>query len=296
MNDFIIKLSDEIYFIQGAKNARYPNSNSILIGDYLIDTGVSNKILRNVKKEFQINNVILSHWHEDHISGNQLLKGVNFLCNEKDKFIIENIEKMNEYYNIKDRPIGVDFLKLLKYLRIKNTKIDDIINDKQIFEIGDRARLKVLHTPGHTAGHCAFYEINSKIGFFADIDLTNFPYYGNIDANLIEFENSIDKLINIRFSKVITGHRGIIEGNDQVREELRKFKAVIKKREKIILEQLSEKKIVRLADLMGKNLIYKRYMFEEFEIIAELVMIEKHFEKLIHDNLIMTEKNGYLLI
>ena len=82
------KLSEGIYFIQGANKARYPYSNSILIGDYLIDTGVSNKLLRSLKKEFQINNVILSHWHEDHISGNQLLKDINFLCHEKDKFII----------------------------------------------------------------------------------------------------------------------------------------------------------------------------------------------------------------
>jgi len=296
MNGFITKLSDDIYFIQGARNARYPNSNSILIGDYLIDTGVSNKILRNLKKEFQINNVILSHWHEDHISGNHLLKGANFLCHEKDKYIIENIEEMNKYYDIKDKAIGTDFLKLLEYLRMKNTKIDNIINDNKIFKIGDRLRLKVIHTPGHTAGHCAFYEINSKVGFFADIDLTKFPYYGNIDASLIEFENSIDKLINIKFDKVVTGHRGIIEGDDQVKEELRKYKLLIERRDQLILEQLSEKKIVKLADLIGKNLIYKKYMFEEFEIIAELIMIEKHFEKLVHKNLIFAENEGYLLI
>ncbi|MFX1358151.1 MAG: MBL fold metallo-hydrolase [Promethearchaeota archaeon] len=296
MNKFTQKLSEGIYFIQGANKARYPYSNSILIGNYLIDTGVSNKLLRSLKKEFQINNVILSHWHEDHISGNHLLKDINFFCHEKDKCIIENIEEMNYYYDIKDKEIGTDFLKLLEYLRVKNTKINNVINDTEIFKIGDMLRLKVIHTPGHTAGHCAFYEINSKIGFFADIDLTRFPYYGNIDASLIEFSNSIDKLINIKFDKVVTGHRGIIEGDNQVKEELRKFKTIIEKREQLILEQLSEKKIIKLADLMGKNLIYKKYLFEEFEIIAELIMIEKHIEKLLHDNLIIEEKNGYLLI
>jgi glyoxylase-like metal-dependent hydrolase (beta-lactamase superfamily II) len=295
MRKIIEKLSDGVYFIQGARNARYPNSNSILIGDFLIDTGISNKILRSVKKEYQINNVILSHWHEDHISGNRLLKGVNFFCHEKDKLIIENIEKMNEYYDIKDKPIGKDFLSLLDYLRMENTEIDSIITDNEIFEIGDRCRLKVIHTSGHTAGHCAFYEMNSKIGFFADIDLTKFPYYGNIDANLMDFETSIVKLMDFEFNKAITGHRGIIEGDSQVKEELKKFKFIINKRDERILEQLSEKKVVKLEDLRGKNLIYKKYMYEEFEIIAELLMIKKHFDKFLKQDKISVKDNGYIL-
>ncbi|MFX0177437.1 MAG: MBL fold metallo-hydrolase [Candidatus Hodarchaeota archaeon] len=294
MNDFI-QLSDDIYFIQGARNARYPNSNSILVGDYLIDTGVSNKILRSAKKEFKINSVILSHWHEDHISGNRLLKGSNFLCHEKDKPIIENIEKMNEYYNIKDKPIGSEFLNLLELLRMKNTKIDNLINDNEILEVGDNLRLMIIHTPGHTAGHCAFYEINSKLGFFGDIDLTKFPYYGNIDANLIEFESSINKLINIRFKEAVTGHRGVIEGERQVKEELKNFKDIIKKRDQRILAQLSEKDVVKLEDLKGKNLIYKKYSYEDFEIIAELLMIEKHFDKFFDQRLVERKNDGYIL-
>ncbi|MFX0058646.1 MAG: MBL fold metallo-hydrolase [Candidatus Heimdallarchaeota archaeon] len=294
MNDFI-QLSDDIYFIQGARNARYPNSNSILVGDYLIDTGVSNKILRSAKKEFKINSVILSHWHEDHISGNRLLKGPNFLCHEKDKPIIENIEKMNEYYNIKDKPIGSEFLNLLELLRMKNTKIDNLINDNEILEVGDNLRLMIIHTPGHTAGHCAFYEINSKLGFFGDIDLTKFPYYGNIDANLIEFESSINKLINIRFKEAVTGHRGVIEGERQVKEELKNFKDIIKKRDQRILAQLSEKDVVKLEDLKGKNLIYKKYSYEDFEIIAELLMIEKHFDKFFDQRLVERKNDGYIL-
>ena len=93
--DFIKPLSDEfdnIYFIEGERFARYPYSNSMLIGDYLIDTGISPKRLRRLKKRFPINHVFLTHWHEDHISGNYIMKNVKFYCHSNDKLPIENVD------------------------------------------------------------------------------------------------------------------------------------------------------------------------------------------------------------
>ena len=80
MQDFITALSDEfenIYFIEGDRKGDYPYSHSLLIGNLLIDTGISGRRLRKVQKQFQINTVVLSHWHEDHISGNNLLSDSN---------------------------------------------------------------------------------------------------------------------------------------------------------------------------------------------------------------------------
>ena len=55
MNEFIIPLADDIYFIRGERNGKLPFSNSLLVKDYLIDTGVSRKHLRRLQKEFQVN-------------------------------------------------------------------------------------------------------------------------------------------------------------------------------------------------------------------------------------------------
>ncbi|MFX1489049.1 MAG: MBL fold metallo-hydrolase [Promethearchaeota archaeon] len=298
MFDFIEALSDEFkefYFVRGERNGGYPYSNSLLIGDYLLDTGISGKYLKILKKQFSIENVILSHWHEDHISGNNLLTDCKFFCHLKDRDPIEDINKIFPYYGVEGTKAGEEFRKMLGVFEMKNTKITKTIDDDEVLNIDGKLKLRVIHTPGHTAGHCAFYEINSKIAFFGDMDLTKFPYYATIDSNLIEYENSIDKLKDIDLEIAVLGHRDPVSGRNNIREELDNFKSIIIKRDERILSQLSEQKPVHPVDLKGKNLIYKRYTFEIFEIISELIMIEKHFEKFLMKNLVIKKDNGYIL-
>ena len=298
MPDFIKSLSDEfenIFFIEGERKGGYPYSNSLLIGDILIDTGISSGHIRKLKKKFNINNIILSHWHEDHISGNRLFKEAKFLCHNKDKHIIEDISKFFPYYGIEATTLP-DFLELIEGFRIKNTKIDRIIKNGEILETNS-LRIKVIHTPGHTAGHCCFYEENSRIGFLADIDLTNFgPFYGGVDSSVIDFEESIDKLKKLDIDIAISGHKGVFSGQKLIKEEFDKYKSKIYEYDERILYHLSEKIPINPEDLLKKNIIYKRYgQWEIFEINAEKIMIEKHFEKFLKNNQIEKKNNGYIL-
>ncbi|MBY9015009.1 MAG: MBL fold metallo-hydrolase [Candidatus Lokiarchaeota archaeon] len=301
MDDFIQPLSEdfsEIFFIQGKNRAKYPYSNSLLIGDHLIDTGVSPQHLRKLKKFYPINHVLLSHWHEDHISGNFLLENAKFYCHLKDKIPIEDIQKMIPLYNVRNTPIEEELRKLIEILKIQNIKIDTLINEGDIFNIGEDLRLKVLFTPGHTAGHCAFYELKTKIAFLGDIDLSKYPYYGNTDANLEDFENSIARIKNLDLNIVATGHRGVIEGGKKILEEFEKYESIIQERDERILSYFSEReRPVNLNDLKNKNIIYRKYTaFKDFEVIAELLMIKKHLEKFQNTDIISEEKNGYLLL
>ena len=81
-----------------------------------------------------------------------------------------------------------------------------------------------------------------------------------------------------------------------VKEELKKYKSIIYKRDDRILSQFSEIKPIMVNDFKGKNFIYKYYsMFKEYEIIAELIMIQKHFDKFLVQKLISPEENGFIL-
>jgi glyoxylase-like metal-dependent hydrolase (beta-lactamase superfamily II) len=269
----------------------------MLIGDYLIDTGISPKRLRRLKRRFPINNVFLTHWHEDHISGNYLLNNARFYCHSKDKEPIENVDKMIPLYNVKNTPVEDELKSLIELLRMQNVEIDTILEDNDTFNIGDQFKLKVLYTPGHTAGHCAYYELNSKVAFFGDIDLTKHPYYGNLDANLIEFEESIDKVKNIDANIVVTGHRGIIEGKKKINEEIEKYKSILQERDNRILTFFSERSNpISLIEFKNKNIIYRKYSaFKDFELIAEILMIEKHLEKFLSRNIISRKDDGFIL-
>jgi len=299
MDNFVELISDEfknIYFIKGARNGKYPYSHSLLIEDYLIDTGISSRSLRKLKRQFPINNVLLSHWHEDHTSGNRLLSNANFFIHSKDKFLIENVDKFYKYYGISNSPAEEEFEWLWESFKLDNTKIEKTLTDNEIIKVGNDYELKVIHTPGHTAGHCSFLELNSKIAFLADIDLTNFVFYAGIDSNLIDFEESLDKLIDLDIEMAATGHRGIIEGGKEIKEELIKYKSVIHKRDERILSNFPETKPILVIDFKGKNLIYKYYSeFKNYDIIAEMIMIQKHFDKFIKNKLIEREGKGYSL-
>jgi glyoxylase-like metal-dependent hydrolase (beta-lactamase superfamily II) len=296
MQDFIQTLSDKyenIHFIEGDRNGNYPYSHSLLVGNTLIDTGVSGRRLKKIQKDFQINTIVLSHWHEDHISGNSLFPTAKFMCHKKDRIPIEDIGQMFPYYLVEGTKAGEEFRALFNMFGMENTKISGFIEDNETIDTNDS--LRCIHTPGHTAGHCGFYEENSKIAFFGDLDLTRFPYYASIDSDLMEYENSIDKLKNLGAETVVLGHRNPVYGKNNIRSELDNFKSVIFKRDERILANLSEEKPIQPVELKGKNLIYRRYTYESFEIISELVMIEKHFEKFLKNGLITRKNDGYIL-
>lgn len=300
MDDFIQPLSEEfsnIYFIMGKQRARYPYSNSLLIGDHLIDTGISPQHLKKLKKLHPINHVLLSHWHEDHVSGNYLLDKAKFYCHLEDKMPIEDIHKMIPLYNVKNTPIEEEIKQLIVVLKLQNVKIDTIIKEGDVFDIDEDLKLKVLFTPGHTAGHCAFYELRTKIAFLGDIDLSRYPYYGNTDANLEDFEKSIASIKNLDLNIVATGHRGVIEGRKKIIEEVEKYETIIHERDERILSYFSEReRPVRVDELKNKNIIYRKYTaFKDFELIAELLMIEKHMDKFKKAGIITEEKKGFLL-
>ncbi|MBD3194276.1 MAG: MBL fold metallo-hydrolase [Candidatus Lokiarchaeota archaeon] len=299
MSDFIEVVSDdfpEIFFIHGNRNARYPYSNSMLFKDILIDTGISNQYIRRLKKEHKITKVLLSHWHEDHISGNYRLKNSEFFCHKNDQKIIENTELMYEYYNIKDSPIEEQFQEGMSIFNLRDTKITDNFENDELIKIDEDLCLKVLHTPGHTAGHCSFLETNSKIAFLADIDLSSFPFYGGIDSDLIKLEKSLEKLLECNLEIVATGHKGIFRDKNKIQQAIMSYQDIIKKRDKRILDQLSERSPTKTEQLKKLNLIYKKYgMFEDYEHIAEMVMINKHFEKLLKEKRVIFEDGGYIL-
>ena len=269
-----------------------------MINDFLLDTGVSSGFLRKLRRKFTINNILLSHWHEDHISGNRLLTDAIYYSHQKDKKVIEDLSLMSSYYFVEDNMEQLElYSMILEGLHLQNTHIDILLEDNMFIDLGDGMQIKVIHSPGHTEGHCCFLEINSKIAFLADMDLSSFgPWYGGRDSSVISFEESIKKIEQLEIEIAITSHKGVITGKQEIQESLKRYKNIIYTRNDKILEELSETKPKSAKDFSEMNIIYAYYTdFKVYEVFVEEFMINYHFEYLFQKGLIEPKDTGYVL-
>ncbi|MHA1147190.1 MAG: MBL fold metallo-hydrolase [Promethearchaeota archaeon] len=297
MLDFIKSLPNELadfLLIKSEEVSGYYTSNSLLVGNTLIDTGCSINYLKQITKNYKINQVIFTHWHEDHISGSALLKKNIFLCHSNDKEVIENIDQMPILYGYKEAP-SKNIIKYLEKYDLNNTKIDKTIKDNEIINIGSY-KFKVLHIPGHASGLCGFYEESLKFAHLSDISMPDSgPWYGGLDSSLVDYEESLEKILQLKIRTAFMSHYGFIENGKQILDIIKKQKEHIEQRDQIILSYFSERKPINSNDLWKKGLIFKgESIYEQPLINTEKIMIEKHFEKFLKKEMIEPYKDGYI--
>ena len=247
--------------IKGPNSGRYPHSNSLLIGNScLIDTGAG-EILRNLKVEWILN----THWHEDHISGNKVGKRVaaHFL----DAEAIENYEEFRKRYGLGDL-VNI-------FINFEFGKVDRLLENGEELEF-EGIKVEVLHTPGHSAGHCCFI-VNDDTLFLGDIDLTSFgPWYGCLDCDVGEFLNSIEKVKklveSLEIKIAVPSHGEIVYSTPEIVRRLEEYKNKIYERDRKIWNYLS-----RGESPIGQGIFYKRIL-EPREVFLhfEKIMVEKH--------------------
>lgn len=147
----------------------------------LIDTGVKgseekifNYIAENGRSFHEIDTIILSHSHPDHIGSAACIKeltGCRILAHKKEQHWIENIDLQE-----KERPVPG-----FKLLVDRSVDIDEFLVDGQIIQLDNQISVGIIHSPGHSAGLLSMYFIEDKILFTGDaIPLKNdIPNYDN---------------------------------------------------------------------------------------------------------------------
>ncbi len=116
----------------------------------VIDVPLGSKILINRAKELhlQIEMILLTHSHWDHIADIALLKEklrVPVYIHREDA---ENLESP-----------GADGLPL--FFPVKGVKPDEYLQEGQVITLGE-LNIVVIHTPGHTPGGVCFYLAHEK--------------------------------------------------------------------------------------------------------------------------------------
>jgi glyoxylase-like metal-dependent hydrolase (beta-lactamase superfamily II) len=300
MNHFITPLfkKHNIYFIQGKNKGKIPYTNALLINDTLFDTGISPLYLKKLRKSFEIKTIIFSHWHDDHIRDNKIFEDCEFLCHEKAKPIIEDIDRLIDLYDIRNTIVEAKFKEFLSnYIDVYGTKINKSFKNGDILNLGKDFGVQVIYTPGHCIGHTCFYIPSLKFLFLSDIDLSVFgPWYGGLDSDILEFKKSIDKVSKFDIEIVITGHSGLFRGSKIIKKRLEQYQKIFDVRETLILNHLNDSKPLKAQDLVEKKIIYRNYeFFKPFLLRMERTMIQKHLNKLLSENKINLVNSGYVI-
>lgn len=121
---------EKIYAENSLRNFNYvlscPHTHKAIVIDPLATEEIKNHLKT---KELDLEFIINTHEHHDHISGNKELQEYTGA-------------KIIGFHGLKDKIPG----------------LTDVFSDKESIFIGDE-KLKVLHTPGHTQNHsCLYYE------------------------------------------------------------------------------------------------------------------------------------------
>lgn len=174
----------------------------------LIDTGLGVANIKKVTDRLTALPVtaITTHVHWDHIGGHKYFSRIAVHESEKDwlsvKFPIPlSAVKKNLLRENCDFPsdFHADSYQIFQGLQ------QEILHDGDCLDLGGR-KLTVLHTPGHSPGHCCFYEPERKYLYSGDL-----IYSGCLDAfypttDPAAFLQSVRKIQALEIKRVLPAH------------------------------------------------------------------------------------------
>jgi glyoxylase-like metal-dependent hydrolase (beta-lactamase superfamily II) len=255
--------------------------------DVLIDVGCGIEHLRDLRRRWTPDLVVVSHAHPDHCAGLWLFDGST---------ILSPVERSDIFWRFDEQSVrlaGPDNAEYWKnYVTVnlgaRETVADGHFEDGEVLDLGN-IRLECVHTPGHTDDHYALFEPNHGVALTFDIDMTSFgPWYGHVESDLELFLESIRIIADLQPTKIVSSHKGIIA--DDIPRRLERYAGVIHERDARILALLDPPTTV--VDLVERSPIHGGYPYAPGLLrYWEGNMITKHLERLAADGRAIEEED-----
>ncbi len=209
------ELIPNVFFL---KSQHYSCNVFLLLGEKitLIDSGLhenemnlrnSLKLLELSTRDIQL--ILHSHGHADHFVADEIFEKAIIRMHEFDAKKI--IKKDSSFTS--SAAFGESFYP----------KIDSYFKEGEEINLGE-FKLKVIFTPGHTAGSTSFYEKKHKLLFSGDtlfnggIGRTDLP-----SGSQKDLKNSLEKLKKLKIELLLPGHGEILKGEKENQENLEKM-------------------------------------------------------------------------
>ncbi|WP_305514685.1 MBL fold metallo-hydrolase [Methanobrevibacter sp. V14] len=178
------------------------DSNCYLINDsILVDTGAGHnkdylfsKLKENGVKPENVELIVNTHCHFDHIGGNYLFPNAKIAVHELDAISMKNKDSLGTSLS------AFDF-------EGDNSRVDIELVD------GDKIEdFEVIHTPGHTSGGICLWDGENLISgdtIFAGGGVGRM----DIGGSYSDMKNSIERLLELDVKNIYPGHGPIVEQN-----------------------------------------------------------------------------------
>jgi glyoxylase-like metal-dependent hydrolase (beta-lactamase superfamily II) len=205
-------------------------------------------VLEKIEKKEgkKVEQLILTHYHGDHIFGNQVFKDCEIIAcnnvNERMKESLENEwteEKLEEWKKSAEDPSALEGLEIV----LPNKLFDDE------FEITDNDfSIQIERTGGHTEGSTYTYSPNLKTLVAGDnLFVNRYPWGGDKTADPDKWIETLKKYLALDVEYYVAGH-GPIAGTDEVQEFLDYILEVKELMQKMIADNKSEESILKKSN------------------------------------------------
>ena len=274
-------LTDGVSVLVGDDAGAYPSGNSVLVRGraetVIIDPSVT--VVARGGAPVDVDAVINSHSHEDHMAGNGLFGDARLHIHDADLVGAQSMDGLMQVYGLHGEARASFERTVVEEFHFTPRPDAEGFTDGHVFDLGGDVRVEAVHLPGHTRGHSGF-RIGS-VFFLSDIDLSGFgPYYGDVWSDLDDFEDSLLRVREEDADFYVTfHHKGVIEGRATFLEMVDAFTAVIGRRHAAMLDFLAEPHSI--DEMRQHRFIYRPHVQSAFTESVEARSAELHVARML---------------
>jgi glyoxylase-like metal-dependent hydrolase (beta-lactamase superfamily II) len=171
-----------------------------LVDNSLIDCGPTNAlpILKNLFQDLPINEILITHHHEDHTGNLKYLLEQKHCIAYAHPLAAKGMRMVSEH---------VPMYRNIVWGRPEFAETKSIGRE---VSTGNH-QLQVIETPGHSEDHLCLFEPEKKWLFTGDLYLSGYMRYLRDDENIYEIMRSLKQLIELKPKVLFCNHRGPVE-------------------------------------------------------------------------------------
>lgn len=174
----------------------------------LIDTGLGVANIKKVVDSLTLLPVLVvtTHIHWNHIGGHKYFENIAVHEAEKDWLSIKfPIPLQAVKHNLVCKPCDFPLDFSIDSYQLPKISPQQILHDGDCLDLGER-KITVIHTPGHSPGHCCFYEPERKYLYSGDLIYSGCldAFYPTTDPQL--FWQSVKKIQHLDVERVLPAH------------------------------------------------------------------------------------------